>query len=300
MGESALTLATGAVTEPVAGLAGLVAAGREGGKTGPEMVESVRSAGFQPRSAAGQETLSNIAKPFQAIEEAATGAGNVVLDATGSPAAATAIKTGIEALPMAFGRRGQGSKTISDRNVDINSVLEETGSLGLDVGAPIVRQRGQAVDAARDIGGQSQRAENLGDVQRSMQIARQVEESYVDSLYGKAREANADISTSQGTDMMSAIDTALQDRNIRNKVTPSTVASLKQLDEIMSGDLADPVTIKRIMDYRAENNAIRNSKKPDNAALTIINNTVDGYLRSQVTQDLIRGIRPLWLSGRRQ
>tara|TARA_R110002094_G_scaffold157781_2_gene144044 strand:+ start:10891 stop:12681 length:1791 start_codon:yes stop_codon:yes gene_type:complete len=289
VGETGLALATSAATVPAAGIAGLTTAAIPGGKTGPEGVESVLSKGFQPRSEAGIETLSNVSAPFAAIEEVTTGAGNVALDLTGSPAVATAVKTGLESLPMLLGGRSRGSRTLNDRNVDVASVLEETGNLGLDVGAPIVRQRGQVVDAAKDVAGQTQRAEGFGAVQEALRKARTVEEAYVDNLYFDARKADAEISTSRGTDMMGVIDEALSDRIITNKITPSTRGSLKRLDEIMSGDLDDPVTIRKIMEYRIENNAIRNSKKPDNAALSIINNTVDSFLRAEVTNDLIKG-----------
>lgn len=289
LGETGLALATSAATTPVAGLAGLASAAMPGGMTGSERVANVQSKGFQPRTEAGKETLENVGKAFSFIDKATTGAGNIALDVTGSPAVATAVKTGLEAAPMIFGRRAPGSRTLNNRNVDIAAVMEETGRAGLDVGAPIVRQRNQVVEAGRQIGGQTQRAENIGDLQVSLRKAREVQESYVQGLYDTAKSAKAEISTSRGTDMIKAIDDSLADRNIRKRITPSTIASLKQLDEIMSGDLSDPVTVRRVMEYRIENNAIRNSKKPDNAALSIINNTVDDFLRAEVVNDLVRG-----------
>lgn len=288
-GETALSIATGGALAPVAGISGIVSALRPGGMTGAERVQDVMSMGFQPKTETGREVASNVGEFFAPIGEATQGAGNIALDVTGSPAVATAVKTGIEAVPMLFGRRPSGSRTLNQRNVDINSVLEETSNLGLDVGAPRVRQQGQVIEAARDMSGQTQRGQNIGDLQEGLRSARAVQENYVNSLYGSAREANADISTSRGTDMFKVIQDSLADRNIRKRITPSTVASLKQLDEIMSGDLSSPVTVQRIMEYRMENNAIRNSKKPDNAALSIINNTVDSFLRAEVANGLIRG-----------
>ncbi|WP_020208288.1 hypothetical protein [Gilvimarinus chinensis] len=72
--EAALTMASGMIAEPVAGLAGIGAAVMPGGKTGGEMVESVRDAmTYQPRSEAGQEYVGKMADELAPVTDAIAG-----------------------------------------------------------------------------------------------------------------------------------------------------------------------------------------------------------------------------------
>ena len=102
--ETAANLATQAVALPVAGIAGIGAlAGQAMGADGDPAatVHNVASAlTYQPRTDLGQHLTDTTMLPFEQLAKAGRYAGDATLDATGSPIAATAVDTAINALPM--------------------------------------------------------------------------------------------------------------------------------------------------------------------------------------------------------
>ena len=111
--EPAVTMATGFIAEPVAGLAGLATAN-------PDNVGRVRDAlTYAPRTPEGRQGMQNLAEavspalPFlDAAGTAGEWAGNRIMDATGSPALATAARVVPEALSEMnpFGRAGNAAR----------------------------------------------------------------------------------------------------------------------------------------------------------------------------------------------
>lgn len=110
--EPAATLVSGAIAEPVAGLAGLGALiGTGDPSRATELIERVRKAGtFQPRGEAGQRTLQKIGKALEPVgevfEATETFLGDETFKATGSPALAAAAATLPTALIEAIGIGG--------------------------------------------------------------------------------------------------------------------------------------------------------------------------------------------------
>lgn len=105
IGESGLNLASQAIGLPTAGLAGLATeAGNALGLTDKKGADVVHSVGdamtYEPRGQMGKMLTEGVTYPFQKLAEAGQYAGGKTLDATGSPALATAVDTGINALPM--------------------------------------------------------------------------------------------------------------------------------------------------------------------------------------------------------
>ncbi len=110
IGETALNVATQSVAMPVAGLAGLVTeAARAAGLTERQGADIVHAVGealtYQPRGEMGKATTEAVMWPFEKLAEAGQAVGGATLDATGSPAAATAVDTAVNALPLALGVR---------------------------------------------------------------------------------------------------------------------------------------------------------------------------------------------------
>jgi hypothetical protein len=106
--EVAATVASSAVSEPLAGLKGIGAAMVEGGETGAEAVESGRvDMTYQPRGEVGQEMLQGFGTFLAPVGEALSwleeGIGETVLDVTGSPVAAAAAHTVPTALMEVLG-----------------------------------------------------------------------------------------------------------------------------------------------------------------------------------------------------
>lgn len=115
--EAGLNLATTGAALPVAGLAGLgVGAGNVLGlteRTGADTVNDVAEAlTYQPRGEMGKATAGIVAYPFEKLNEAATWTGEKTLQATDSPAAATAVHTLVEGVaPMVAGPAVKSGKS---------------------------------------------------------------------------------------------------------------------------------------------------------------------------------------------
>lgn len=115
--ETGLNLASQAVALPVAGLAGLATeAGNALGlteKKGADVVHQVGEAmTYQPRGELGKATTELATYPFQKLAEAGQWAGGKTLEATDSPALATAVDTTIQGvLPLLAGPAAKGAKT---------------------------------------------------------------------------------------------------------------------------------------------------------------------------------------------
>ncbi len=104
--DAALSLGSGAVATPLAGLAGLVGSVLPGPKgQGADWVSKTQDAlTYQPRTGVGQAITGAVAYPFQKLAEGADAAGQKVADVTGSPLLGTIANTGIQSLPMIAGK----------------------------------------------------------------------------------------------------------------------------------------------------------------------------------------------------
>lgn len=105
--EAGANLATQAVALPVAGLAGLGAATTKAlGITETEPADVVHQVGgaltYQPVTKSGQHLTGAVMYPFEKLQQAGQYLGGKTLDATGSPALATAVDTAVNAIPLAL------------------------------------------------------------------------------------------------------------------------------------------------------------------------------------------------------
>ena len=299
IGDAALTFARGLVGTTVGGVLGSIKAAKDfiTGEDDPLKAGAERSQAVQgaitgePFTEAGKDALSMVSVPFEKLHELAVAGGEKTLDVTGSPALATLAQTTLETAPMAFGVRRPGSKTIAERNIDIANVMDETKAVGLDVAAPIARQREQLVESGRNLGAQEVKAQDIGIVQDALQKARVHTEALVENIYFDAKRKDASVNTFQVTELQKSINSFFDDKvfMVSQEITPKTVVSLEKLDEIASGGFETAVEIKRLMKYRRANNKMRGADATDNAGLAIINGQMDAYLRTQVTKDLVSG-----------
>lgn len=106
--ETAANLVTQGIALPVAGIAGLGAAASNAlGLTDAEPADVVHDVAgalaYQPQTELGQHLTGAAMYPFERLAEGAQYAGEKTLDVTGSPAAAAAVDTAINALPMGLG-----------------------------------------------------------------------------------------------------------------------------------------------------------------------------------------------------
>ena len=111
-GEAALTMATGAIAEPLAGLAGIASLPFTDKNIGAgDVVEGVRNAAtYQPRSESGKEYLQSISEApilsdiSEAMQKGQKYLGSAAFEATGSPAIAAAAETIPTALTFGAGK----------------------------------------------------------------------------------------------------------------------------------------------------------------------------------------------------
>lgn len=135
--ETAGTIASGAIAEPAAGIAGLVTGALTQDPAAAEAVVSgVRERlTFEPRTEAGQQALQATGEFLQPVgevlETAETTLGEAALEATGSPAAAAAAATVPTALleALGFGAGGRLAKStarIGPSKSAINKAIRES------------------------------------------------------------------------------------------------------------------------------------------------------------------------------
>lgn len=104
-GEALLSLGTGAIAAPVAGLMSLGGLATGGVERGADFAREVQEAmTYQPRTESGKVALSQISRPFEWLGEKATAAGEAVSDVTGSPALGAATTAGVQFLPAMIGK----------------------------------------------------------------------------------------------------------------------------------------------------------------------------------------------------
>jgi hypothetical protein len=120
--ETGANLLSQGVALPAAGLAGIgAAAGKALGLTDAEPADVVHKVGgaltYQPRGEMGQAATEAVMYPFQKLAEVGQGAGDWVLDKTGSPAAATVVDTAINAAPMAIVPGWKAAKSATARGL---------------------------------------------------------------------------------------------------------------------------------------------------------------------------------------
>ena len=102
------TVASSAIAEPISGLLGMGAAAIGGAQEGAETVESVQEAmTIQPETEVGKELMGDLGTFLQPVGEffsgIESGAGEAVMDATGSPMLATIAHTAPTAMLEALG-----------------------------------------------------------------------------------------------------------------------------------------------------------------------------------------------------
>lgn len=122
--ETAATIATGVVAEPIAGLAGIVGSvlpGETG--QGAEFVEKTREAlTFKPISEPGKQTLGKLGEVLapvgEVIEKVETGLGDFAFDLTGSPTVAAAAASTPTIVGELIGLKGLNKITKGTKLLD--------------------------------------------------------------------------------------------------------------------------------------------------------------------------------------
>jgi len=243
---------------------------------------------YQPRTDAGQGILEMASAPFAAMEKVTGGAGNIALEATGSPAVAAAVKTGLEMAPSLL-FRGKGPSR-SQRSQDIAGVESSLGQVGINLNKSVESQRGVVSDiAARATNNQEIRAAEMGRVQQAVQTAEKAAAQNVDNLYAAARDTNTAISAKNISDLPRLARESLVDYDI--ELMPIVQRRLKELDNINNLPENYAVRLNEIEKFKQRINRNRPSSTDlsQQAALGIIKGQVDNMLDAAFNSNMIKG-----------
>lgn len=297
VGETALTFGTGAVAAPAAGIAGLAQGAYDlvRGADDPlgsaaERVESTQeSMTYQPRTQAGRTITQGAAVPFEQLGQAARSAGGQTLERTGSPAAATAVQTGIESLPDLVGVRGtRGARR--QRQEDIAGVEQQAEDVGFDLGGTAERQRQQVVEAGETAtGGRTTRGEPMPQIQAAINDARQASKENVDRLYEAARSEQAGIPISQAREFTPQAEQALRSFDV--ETMPIVQRRLGELRELNNLPDDSAVKLSALDNWRKRLNKNRpaSTDRSQSAALDVLKGQFDNFLETQFNADMIKG-----------
>jgi hypothetical protein len=176
--ETILTIATGAIAEPIAGIAGIAQTLNPFADpgAGAKAVEATREAlTFQPKTQEGQQTLDAVAGVVEPVSKAISATedamGNFAFDLTGSPEIATLAKSTPTIVMELLGLRALG---------------------GLKKGTTLIDDAGEATPALRNaLKKQGLEFENLSDQARSV-IPNKIEGSILpikESVKGSTEQA---------------------------------------------------------------------------------------------------------------
>jgi hypothetical protein len=259
--EPLATLATGAIAEPIAGLAGLARAAfapspEEAVRRGAETVGATREAlTFQPRTQAGQEGLQAVggvlAPVGEALQAAETFLGDETFEATGSPALAAAAATiptaAIEALGLA------STKGFLKRGARVKKVKEAK------------KVQKAVVEAAPDL-------ERIKEVSRG--------------VYKEIDDAGVRLLPKAYAGMVNKVEESLKGKGFHPKVTPKAAGAL----EAMKDELGKVQTLSDIDNLRKIAQSAAKSTEAADAALGVaMIDSIDSFLDSATQTAFARG-----------
>jgi len=245
--EPTASLVTGALAEPIAGLAGIAQTlnpfASKG--AGARAVEATRNAlTYSPKTQNGQSGLETVGDVVAPIAETISGAenylGDKTLEATGSPALASAAKTiptlGLELVGMASGKGAVSSAGKIKKGVEEGKLIRE-----IHEAAPSIEQ--------------------LKDTSRA--------------VYKEIDDMGATLKPRVYKDLVSKLTMDAKKMGLDKDITPDSMNALKRFHEIVgdSPKLSDIDTLRKVAQ-----NAAGSIKKTDSAIASNMVHTIDNYL----------------------
>lgn len=254
--EPAATLISGAIAEPIAGIAGIAKTITSGPEAGAATVAATREGlTFQPRTEAGQQALQTVGEAIapvgEALQAAETFLGDETFEATGSPALASLASTiptaAIEALGFA------STKGLLKRGAKVKKVKEAK------------KVQKAVVEAAPDI-------ERIKEV--SSAVYKEIDDAGV-RLLPKAYDG-----------MVNKVEQSLKGRGFHPGVTPKAAGALKAMkDEVGKvHTLSDVDNLRKIAQ-----NAAQATEKADAALGVAMVDSIDSFLDSATQTAFARG-----------
>ena len=277
--EAALTIGSGIIAEPIAGLAGIAQSVNPfaDNGAGAQAVEDTRSAlTYQPRSQAGKENIQDIGEALQPVAEALDAPsqylGNAVLEKTGSPELAAIAHTLPVAVLELLGFKGAGALKKTKMETPSQATAKEVDAALIDSSPDI-----------KDLKAKSR------------------------EIYKEIDEAGATVDQDKFLDLVMDIEKTAKKMGYDKDVTPKVSGVLRRVNEELDNvqKVSDIDTLRKVAQGAA------GSDLPAEAAIggAIIQNIddfFDGLKPSDLKGENISGVgkkykdaRALWGQGRK-
>lgn len=258
-GQAALTIGSGIVAEPIAGLAGIAQSinpfAEEG--AGAEAVESVREAiTIDPLTESGQQSLQTVGEVLEPISTAISSTenflGDQTLRLTESPALAAAAKTLPTAVLSALGL-GAGGKLAK----------KTTGLQGTPEAKAIQRVKPQKVEKAL--------VEAAPDIDKLKDVSR--------SIYSELDDSAIRVKKPAFDSLINKLNAVANESNVDDVLTPKTARVMQQI----RGELDNPA-LRKVSDIdiirRKVQQAAASLDPTDSRAATKLIDEIDSHLDS--------------------
>lgn len=259
--ENIASIATSAISEPVAGLRGLAA--QVAGEDPTQAIESTREAlTFQPRTETGKKQQQSIAETLAPVGEAVTsiekGLGDSVFELTGSPtlaAAATSLPTAVLEL-LGF----KGSKTLTKP-----SALKTTK-----------KQVQKAI------------VESAPEVRQLKKVARQV--------YDEIDNSGVSLKPGSYDRMLENVEQATKKSGLDARVTPRAAGALEVLRDATGRgvNIGEVDTLRKVAQ-----NVAKNIDPTESALGNIIVSEIDDFLDNLKASDINKGTESAAKTGKK-
>lgn len=301
-GEAATAFGTGMLGQAVGGIAGTYE-GIQSYLSGEDeilagMVESVQNASqtvtVSPSTEGGQKLIEETSKPFQYLEQGADKAGDVTLDVTGSPEAATAVKTGIEMAPTPFGLRGARARH-GQRKEATREVRRKARTAGVRTPeGPIKpsarKQAEQLENKVTRQGGRDPQGRDVPRVAQALGEAKREAKAKKDAMWDRLEESGARLPARDLRELADSIDKVsrkfiLEDMPRARKIRDE----FNKIKELPPG--AD-VKLNALVKLRQRIN--RNRPKTENdpsqaAAMDTMKGLLDNHVETMFDTSMVRG-----------
>lgn len=297
--DAALPIVTGAPSQVVGGLAGLAKFAYEAGvNRNPEALQEavnlsqgITGAGtIGPFTESGEDVLGIVGETIEPFTKASEGAGNKVLDATGSPLAATLTQMGIEALPAVPGA-APGMARLASRRGDVRRVEAGAERAGVDLGADPLTRNQQIVESGNRISrGQTEAATSIAPVAESLTTRSAAEQAKVKELYITAREEGIDSSVREVVirDVLGDVATRLESFPV--DVMPNVGSRINALGVILNEAKDGAIPINRLETWRQSLGRSRvRGDDAQNEALRQITQSYDNAIGDVFVSDMVSG-----------
>lgn len=305
MADAGVTFMTGAAGQTAGGLAGLGRLVYEAYKGNPDPLNAAISGNglslentsqfmtLSPSTEAGEDVLDFSSVPFEKIAEIAEGAGNKVLEITGSPFLATATQVGIESLPISL-QNIRSASQVAGRRTDVRAVEQEAKNVGIDLGADPVDRSNQIINAGdRQVSGQAEAGENIFPVAESATNLANAQQAQVNNLYELARTRgdNTAVRDEAVIRVFSNADDALKADGFPLDTMPRVQGRMNALNGIID-NAGGQVPLNELETWRKSvNREIRRlgDDAEQQKALTELAKTYDGVMDDLFLTDMIIG-----------